>query len=65
MSWDKGFLRFVQQKMKEEAQELDAARVTLRIEGDSLIVSDDRTVDGRLRSYEAAHHIGINVAHLK
>jgi len=61
MSLEQGFLRFVMKKMKEEEQALDAARVTLRIEGDSLIVSDNRTIDGRFRSYEAAHPIGIDV----
>ncbi len=65
MSQERGFLRFVQKQMQKEAQELDAARVTLRIEGGLLIVSDHRTIGGRLRSYEAAHHIGIDVARLK
>jgi hypothetical protein len=41
--YDQAFLRFIQEELRKEAQELDATRVTLRIENHALIVTEQRT----------------------
>jgi hypothetical protein len=41
--YDMAFLRFMQEEIRKEAEELDTARITLRIENHALIVSEQRT----------------------